>query len=308
MSMFTKYEDNSYTAYNLTPPKTVTQVIETLYSPIAGYDKYGNIKIFIWDPQDEFKLNLKLGTKIKVFENSVLFDTSGSKPGEHTVGYRGQKAYNLADGISWTCKGTVEETTEGDDWIPISGEIEEDLPEWIPLNDIMLMAGFEPIDGSSSKPENVHTSEEATYVWEQDTQLDFPLEGTKEVLLRPNMENKTLYITFENFRHEVIYTYDFLGQNEASIQISPKDTPLLVEGQFLISVFVKDSSSIQNIIQYNVTIMENPVKYRIVTQKTGQKVTYNYKQEVTIQEEPDTSFIWEPLYSSSDNDYVWIPL
>ena len=149
------------------------------------------------------------------------------------------------------------------------------------------MAGFEPIDGSSSKPENVHTSEEATYVWEQDTQLDFPLEGTKEVLLRPNMENKTLYITFENFRHEVIYTYDFLGQNEASIQISPKDTPLLVEGQFLISVFVKDSSSIQNIIQYNVTIMENPVKYKKLCTSE-----YKYKQEVTIQEEPDTMIMY----------------
>ena len=66
MSMFTKYEDNSYTAYNLTPPKKISQMVETLYSPIVGYDKYGNIKIFLWDPQDEFKLNLKLGTKIKV--------------------------------------------------------------------------------------------------------------------------------------------------------------------------------------------------------------------------------------------------
>ena len=303
MSMFTKYEDNSYTAYNLTPPKKISQIVETLYSPIVGYDKYGNIKIFLWDPQDEFKLNLKLGTKIKVFENSVLFDTSGSKPGEYTIGYRGQKAYNLADGVSWTCKGTLKDTIDGDDWIPISGEAGENLPEWIPINDLMSMLGFEPIDGSSSKPENVHTSEEDIYVWEQDAQLDFPLEGTKEVLLKPNMKNKTLYITFENFRHEVIYKYEFLEQSEASIQISSKDTPLLVEGQFLISVFVKDSSSIQNIIQYNVTIMENPVKYKKLCTSE-----YKYKQEVTIQEEPDTSFIWEPLYSSSNNDYVWIPL
>lgn len=303
MSMFTKYEDNSYTAYNLTPPKKISQMVETLYSPIVAYDKYGNIKIFLWDPQDEFKLNLKLGTKIRVFENSVLFETSGSKPGEYTIGYRGQKAYNLADGISWTCKGTLKDTIDGDDWIPISGEAGENLPEWIPINDLMSMLGFEPIDGSSSKPENVHTSEEDIYVWEQDPQLDFPLEGTKEVLLKPNMKNKTLYITFENFRHEVIYKYEFLEQSEASIQISSKDTPLLVEGQFLISVFVKDSSSIQNIIQYNVTIMENPVKYKKLCTSE-----YKYKQEVTIQEEPDTSFIWESLYSSSNNDYVWIPL
>lgn len=308
MSMFTNYENSSYTAYNLTPPKESNIVRQYLYSPIVGYDNYGNIRSFIWDPEDEFNLNLKLGLKVYVFEDSILYESTNSHPTQYTIGYKGQKAYNLVDGKSWTCKGTLQESLEGDEWIPLSEDIDEDTPEWLPLTMLKTKFFAGNIDQLDSSVKNELTTDEQQYVWEEDIKLDFPNNGTKEVLVSPNMENKTLLVTFMNFRHEVIYSYTFENSNVASILINKESTPLLVEGQYFINVYVKDSTLIQNSTQYNVTIMENPVKYVEVLNNRDENVSYKYKEETTIQEQPDNSFIWEPLYGSGDNDYVWIPL
>lgn len=298
MDMFKNYENNSYTAYNLTEPKISTMTQRYICSPVIGYDKYKNIKCFVWDPNDEFNLNLSLGFKISVFEDSIIYEGIGQHPNSFVAGYIGQRAYNIAEGKSWLCKGTLSDTTSADEWIPIEDTQEENLPEWIPLSTKLKRVK----NIMTNEVVTINNSLENTYVWEQDNLLTFPKDGTKEIIISPNMENKILQATFMNFRHEIIYSYEFGNVNTCSIPINLTSTPLLVEGQFFINIYIKDVTGVQQQNQYNVMIIENPNKY--INSLNNEKYIFTS----TIQEDKDNIFIWEPILTSSSNDYVWIPI
>lgn len=293
MSMFENYENNSYTAYNITPRKISTLTQRYFHSPIVGYDEFGNIKAFMWDPEDQFNLNLNLGVKIKVFDDSIIYSNSGQKPDSSVQGVKGQRAYNIVDCKSWLCKGTLSDTINDGDWIPI--ENIDNLPEWEQIDKL----NFNLSNDSSSDLSSL-----SDYVWEEDTLLTFSEDGTKEIIIQPDMSGKVLQITLMNFRHEIIYSYEFENQNSCSIQIGSKTTNLLVEGQFYINVYIKDSESIQQQNQYPITIVENPYKY-----VKGNDVLNNalYISGDTIQSSGNTTYVWEPL-GNVDNDYVWIPI
>ena len=298
MDMFKNYENNSYTAYNLTEPKISTMTQRYICSPVIGYDKYKNIKCFVWDPKDEFNLNLSLGFKISVFEDSIIYERIGQHPNSSVAGHIGQRAYNIVEGKSWLCKGTLFDTTSAGEWIPIEDTQEENLPEWIPLSTKLKRVK----NIMTNEVVTINNSLENTYVWEQDNLLTFPKDGNKEIIISPNMENKILQVTFMNFRHEVIYSYEFGNVNNCSIPINLTSTPLLVEGQFFINIYIKDVTGVQQQNQYNVMIIENPNKY--INSLNNEKYIFTF----TIQEDGDNIFIWEPIITSSDNDYVWIPI
>lgn len=300
MSMFEKYGDNSYTAYNLTPKKLSNTIKKVFSSPIVGYDQYGNAKAFIWDPNDVFTLKLSLGSNILVYENSLIYETSGLKPTSTTVGVKGQKAYNTVDGKSWICKGTLKENFSSDDWIPIGNEELEELPDWIPIatrNMLLKARTFEEVQAIVEKSEQ--------YIWEEDPVLTFPVTGTKSITIIPNMEGKVFSVTLQNFRHEVIYEYQFENTHKCEIFIGKDKTPLLVEGQFFINTCISDDLGTFQQNLYEVTIIENPSKYINIT-RDDYKVQYEFTK--TIQPGGKSDFIWEPIGNSSGDDFVWVPI
>ena len=290
MSMFKKYEDNSYTAYNITPPVILNTASRYIQSPIILFDKFHNIKAFVWDPEDEFSLNIGVGLKLPVLENSIIYEASGLHPTSSTQGIKGQRAYNIVDLRSWICKGLLSDIIQSGDWIPLSDS--ETNPEWIPL----LLRNSSVL---SDDTEDVIDNE---YVWEEDKLLTFVVGGKKELLFTPDMNNKTLNITIMNFRHEVIYDYEVDNKNTISIKINNEDTPLLVEGQFLLNVYIKDSTGTHQLVQYDITILENPSKY-----VCPKNLNDNYIVGNTIQTLINNQYIWEPL-NNLDNDYIWIPI
>ena len=299
MGMFDNYQNESYTAYNLTPRKESHLIERYFHSPIIGYDKYNNIKCFIWDPEDKFTLNLNLGIKVKVFSNSIIYQGANLAPGNQTEGFLGQKAYNLVDGKSWTCKGKVEDNLKDGDWIPLENVSSETLPEWIPIIPEEEKAKF--MFNATTK----EITNSMGYIWEEDPIFTLTDNGDKEVIVMPKLTNANLIVTIMNFRHEVIYNYKFENQNNCSIKISKEDTPLLVEGQFFINTYIESENTKYEQSQYNVTIIENPNKY--IQSKLNATYSFGY----TIQPEGDDYYKWEPLGDATmggDYDYVWIPI
>lgn len=286
MSMFENYENNSYTAYNITAPKVSTLTQRYLYSPIVAYDKFHNIKGFVWDPNDKFTLNLNLGIKINVLENSIVYDNSGQKPDFNTKGVKGQRCYNTADGKSWVCKGTLSDAIDGG-WIPLLSSTVIN-PEWESI-----------ITTSKSNPDN--NTNTGAFIWEEDSLITFIKDGTKEIILKPYMNNKSIEVNILNFRHEIIYSYEFNDTDKCQIHIDKDSTPLLVEGQFFINIIVKAEDKEQQLNQYSIMIKENPCKY---VQSKDKSI---YIESSTIQPGGDTDYVWEPLTNSKDN-YIWIPI
>lgn len=290
MGMFSNYENNSYTAYNLTPPQIKNSIKRYLNSPIIGYDKYNNPKAFIWDPKDEFSLNLSLLLKLPVIENSIIYSTSGLAPTQSTQGIKGQRAYNVVDGISWLCKGTLNENISEGEWTPL--EI-ENLPEWEGLSTL-----------SKNNKENSEDINSELYLWEKDELLTFIENGNKEIDVLPNMANKSVLVTIMNFRHEVIYSYTFENTAYFNIEINKDKTPLLVEGQFFINVYIQDENITQQQVQYNVMIIENPNKY-VCNQ--NDKNFDTYINSYTIQQTESSVYTWESI-EDMQSEYIWIPI
>ena len=301
MSMFDKYENNSYTAYNLTPRKVSYTQHEYFSSPIVEYDLNANIKSFMWDPLDEFELKLRLGKKIKVFEDSIIYNSPAVYPTNKTKGNRGQRAYNTADGISWICKGTLEESINEGDWEPITGEaiVVENFPEWMPLAIRYTLSRI------SSRDKQLKEIQDTTilggYIWEKDLGLAYPNNGTKEILIAPDMSDKDFYITISNFRHEVLYEFTFTNSNSANIAINSANTPLLVEGQYFINLIIKSANTTKKCARYPITIIDDPIS---VIKPKVTKVTHSYGY--TIQQNIG-EYEWESLDSvyTKDDNYYW---
>lgn len=294
MSMFDKYEDNSYTAYNLTPKKVSKTTQIKFNSPFVGYDSFHNPRMFMWDPEDSFTLKLSYGKNIKVFENDLILTQPGLKPTYSTQGTRGQHAYNTVDGKSWLCRGTFLDKYNQDGWLPIEGSDIEN-PEWEQIQSIMKISLQDDEEQEESSLSN-------SYVWEEQEMLEFPTQGTKEILINPYSCDSKFYVTLMNFRHEVIYEYEFSSPT-CEIEISKEKTPLLVEGQFFINTYVFNDKTTQQQSQFNVTILENPSKY-IKDENSSAVYVFGH----TVQQVEDSRYVWEPIGTTYSNDYVWIPI
>lgn len=297
MSMFEKYEDTSYTAYNLTPPTVYKQESLLLNPPYIKYDSRKNPIHIIWDPNDSFSFGITFGMNITVFEDDLIFNASGLKPNENTAGKKGLKAYNTVEGKSWTCKGTVKESFSQDEWIPIMGGSSTKVPEWDGI------ANTQASQYSTSLLNNVEPSSESTsdiWVWEEDEKLSFPKNGNKVISINNYSSDTEFKCVVLNFRREEIYSFSSTGV-PPSIFISTEDTPLLVEGQYFINTVVYSENTSTQRYELPVTIVSNPLKY---IQNDNQ---YPYKSTNTTQVEENSTFIWESLGTVAD-EYVWIPI
>lgn len=299
MSMFDKYSNNSYTAYNLTPPTTQKQKSLLLNPPYIKYDKRKNPVQMVWDPVDSFSFSINFGKNITVFEDDIIFSAAGQKPTETTSGRKGLKAYNVVEGRSWTCKGTVDDSFAKDEWIPIMGGSSSKLPEWEEVEEPKLMAFTYALfdDAESLEEPNV---DEDLWVWEEDEKLDFPQNGTKIIMVSAFNGDTEFECEIQNFRRETLYSYKKVGVPPI-IDVSSLVTPLLVEGQYFIRAITKSGAQIIQQSEIPVTIICNPERYVDSESKNV------YENTFTTQLKYGSTFTWEPLETVSD-EYVWIPI
>lgn len=299
MSMFDKYSNDSYTAYNLTPPTTQNQKSLLLNPPYIKYDNRKNPVQMVWDPVDSFSFSINFGKNITVFEDDIIFSTAGQKPTETTSGRKGLKAYNVVEGRSWTCKGTVDDSFAKDEWIPIMGGSSSKLPEWEEVEEPKLMAFTYALfdDAESLEEPNV---DEDLWVWEEDEKLDFPQNGTKIIMVSAFNGDTEFECEIQNFRRETLYSYKKVGVPPI-IDVSSLVTPLLAEGQYFIRAITKSGSQIIQQSEIPVTIICNPERYVDSESKNV------YENTFTTQLKYGSTFTWEPLGTVSD-EYVWIPI
>ena len=108
MKMFDNYDnlDPEYIPNNISKDTDTNYIIldNTLPRPI--YDIKNNFIGYTWDEGEFFDLNISVNDKIKVKENSIIFNCPGEYPDTYTAAeIKGQQAYNTADGKSWTYVG-----------------------------------------------------------------------------------------------------------------------------------------------------------------------------------------------------------
>lgn len=299
MSMFDKYTDNSYTAYNLTPPTIHKQKSLLLSPPYIKYDDRKNPIQMVWDPVDSFSFSINFGKNITVFEDDIIFSAPGQKPTETTPGKKGLKAYNIVEGKSWTCKGTINDSFAEDEWIPIMGGSSSKLPEWEEIKTTKVRAfTYTFFDNTENSAETA--AKEDLWIWEEDEKLDFPQNGTKIITVSAFNGDIEFGCEIQNFRREKIYSYKKVSAPPV-IDISSIATPLLVEGQYFIRTVIKKDSQIIQQSEIPVTIICNPEKY---VDSESEKL---YENTFTTQLRYGSTFTWEPLGTVGD-EYVWIPI
>lgn len=299
MSMFDKYTDNSYTAYNLTPPTIHKQKSLLLSPPYIKYDDRKNPIQMVWDPVDSFSFSINFGKNITVFEDDIIFSAPGQKPTETTPGKKGLKAYNIVEGKSWTCKGTINDSFAEDEWIPIMGGSSSKLPEWEEVKTTKVRAfTYTFFDNTENSAETA--AKEDLWIWEEDEKLDFPQNGTKIITVSAFNGDIEFGCEIQNFRREKIYSYKKVSAPPV-IDISSIATPLLVEGQYFIRTVIKKDSQIIQQSEIPVTIICNPEKY---VDSESEKL---YENTFTTQLRYGSTFTWEPLGTVGD-EYVWIPI
>ena len=297
--MFDKYTDNSYTAYNLTPPTIHKQKSLLLNPPYIKYDIRKNPIQMVWDPVDAFSFSINFGKNITVFEDDIIFSAEGQKPTETTSGKKGLKAYNIVEGKSWTCKGTINDSFAEDEWIPIMGGSSSKLPEWEEVKTPKLRA-FTYTFFDTAESSRGTDAKEDLWIWEEDEKLDFPQNGTKIIMVSAFNGDTEFECEIQNFRREKLYSYIKVGVPPV-IDISPLVTPLLVEGQYFIRTIIKKGSQIIQQSEIPVTIICNPERY------VDSESSEIYENTFTTQLKYGSTFTWEPLGTVGD-EYVWIPL
>lgn len=106
--MFYNYNniDPSYIPNNIDDEKPIIpvplyDVFPKALKPI--YNIKGRFLGYKWDYKDEFTLTFSANCKIRVRNDSIIYRESDQSPDSETVGKVGQRAYNLASVISWSC-------------------------------------------------------------------------------------------------------------------------------------------------------------------------------------------------------------
>ncbi len=112
MGMFDNYGNDSYTAYNLTPPSISRGILTNFKTPLYTRNSQGNIDRFLWVEGEHFDLKINAKMKVRVPKGSIIFYESGEKPISSTMGKVGLKCYNVIDYISWTLTA-INKTPDG---------------------------------------------------------------------------------------------------------------------------------------------------------------------------------------------------
>lgn len=80
----------------------------TASKPYEEYDAKGDLEGYFWRYGDTLNLEFNLDGEITIESDALVSATSGVEPTEDTVGYIGQRAYNVTDMQSWTCVSIID--------------------------------------------------------------------------------------------------------------------------------------------------------------------------------------------------------
>lgn len=207
MGMFDNYGNDSYTAYNLTPPSISRGILTNFKTPLYTRNSQGNVDRFLWVEGESFDLELSAKTKVRVPKGSIIFYESGEKPIQSTIGKIGLKCYNVADYVSWTLTSINEspDNSKTFEWTKDS------------LFECLQTGGeeieFSPVmDNSSFEVSIFNFRREVMYEFETDSnELIIPINSKDTPELKQGQYFIDLFIIDENGN-----SY-FVGEHEISI-------------------------------------------------------------------------------------------
>lgn len=104
--MFKKYFniDPNYIPNNMDCKKPKKEVSYNEDSLIAIIDRFNHIWGYTWSWKDTVDIPITVNKIVNVPDNSIIVYNHLEVPTDQTVGYIGQKYYNVTDIASWTCK------------------------------------------------------------------------------------------------------------------------------------------------------------------------------------------------------------
>lgn len=81
------------------------------------------------------------------------------------------------------------------------------------------------------------------YIWKQDEKLTYPMDGDKKLIIKKDMQNKSIVVDIYNFRWENLMS--FTNDNSSTIDISINDdvNKKLLKGVYYCTVFIVDSDN-----------------------------------------------------------------
>jgi hypothetical protein len=87
-----------------------------------------------------------------------------------------------------------------------------------------------------------------TYIWEQDANITYPIDGDKKLTIKKDMQGKSIIVDIYNFRWEKLMS--FTNDNSSTIDISINDevNEKLLKGVYYCTVFIvgSDNRYLQN--------------------------------------------------------------
>lgn len=125
--MFSSYKINDYTVPNNMTSKFPSCTASSKLCPMdkgkpyEQYDAKGNLVGYFWNYGETLNLEFNITGELTIESDAIVYTMPSESPTEHTRGYVGQQAYNVAEFKSWTCTSVVEEYyiwTENEDFNP----------------------------------------------------------------------------------------------------------------------------------------------------------------------------------------------
>lgn len=111
--MFLNYQNiaGNYTPNNITCSfpvgKSYTKLDPLQASkPYEEYNTKGELVGYFWRYGEALNLEFNIDGEITVESDAIIFEQPGAAPTSNTIGKLGQKAYNIFDLVSWTCRST----------------------------------------------------------------------------------------------------------------------------------------------------------------------------------------------------------
>lgn len=109
-NMFTNYNniDPSYVPNNMhticKKPQSYTKLDPLkLSKPYELYNAKNELEGYFWHHGENIVLDFSIFGEITVEDDAIILSNKGDKPNNTTVGYVGQKAYNISDYKCWQC-------------------------------------------------------------------------------------------------------------------------------------------------------------------------------------------------------------
>jgi hypothetical protein len=114
MGMFLNYHNiaDNYTPNNLIKafpfePNSSKLLPTEMSKPYEEYDARGELEGYFWRYGDTLNLEFSIDGEITVEDDSIILRTMNECPTTNTIGFIGQRCYNICDFVSWTCTAVI---------------------------------------------------------------------------------------------------------------------------------------------------------------------------------------------------------